>query len=121
MTVLGEVEQFLFDFYRISVFQDEVRHPIHEARAVLKSRAVAAVLCDIRMPGESGIDLLRALAVDFADVAVIMTTGIDDPQTAKVAIDIGAYGYVIKPFEINELLINLASALRRRDLRDHQL
>jgi putative two-component system response regulator len=88
-----------------------------EARRALDSdESVAAVLCDIRMPGRSGVDLLRDIAADFPDVAVVMMTGIDDPQVADTAFDIGAFGYVVKPFDTNELLINLSSALRRRDL-----
>lgn len=81
---------------------------------------VAAVLCDIRMPGRSGMDLLAELTADFPDLAVVMTTGSDDPHVAEVAFDFGAFGYLIKPFGANELLINLASALRRRDLESAQ-
>jgi putative two-component system response regulator len=87
------------------------------ARSVVRAEPdIAAVLCDIRMPAESGIDLVRDLTADFPDLAVVMTTGVDDPHIADVAFDVGAFGYVIKPFETNELLINLASALKRRDL-----
>ena len=77
---------------------------------------IAAVLCDITMPGESGLDLLASLAADFPDVAVVMTTGMDDPVTAERAYNIGAYGYLIKPFTVNEICITLASALRRSEL-----
>ena len=95
-----------------------------EARTALAdTQDVQAVLCDIQMPGESGIELLRDLTTDYRDVAVVMTTAVDDPQMADVAFEIGAFGYVVKPFDHNELLINLASALRRRGLelarRDH--
>jgi putative two-component system response regulator len=95
-----------------------------EARIALdKEPDVQAVLCDIHMPGRSGIELLRDMTADHPDVAVVMTTGLDDPQMADLAFEIGAFGYVVKPFDTNELLINLASALRRRDLelarRDH--
>ena len=78
------------------------------------------MLCDIRMPGESGIDLLTELTADFPDVAVVMTTGVDDPHIADVAFGIGAFGYMVKPFDTNELLISLASALHRRDLESAQ-
>ncbi len=77
---------------------------------------VAAVLCDLRMPGESGLDLVATLAADFSEVAVVMTTGVDDPPTAALAFEMGAYGYLIKPFTANEILITLAGALRRREL-----
>jgi putative two-component system response regulator len=81
---------------------------------------IAAVLCDIQMPTVSGIDLLPQLTKDYPDVAVVMTTVVDDPTVATLAFDLGAFGYVIKPFDDNELLVNLAGALRRRDLESAQ-
>jgi putative two-component system response regulator len=92
-----------------------------QARVVLDTEPdVAAVLCDISMPGKSGIELLRELSVDFPHLAVVMTTGVDDPRLADVAFEFGAFGYVIKPFDANELLINLAGALKRRELESAQ-
>jgi putative two-component system response regulator len=88
-----------------------------QARVVLDTEPdIAAALCDIKMPGRSGIDLLAELTEDFPDLAVVMTTGVDDPRIAEAALDVGAFGYVIKPFDTNELLISLASALKRREL-----
>ena len=43
-------------------------------------------------------------------------TGEDDADLAQTAIALGAYGYMIKPFKPNELAINVANALRRREL-----
>ena len=91
------------------------------ARGVLDvQHDVAVVLCDITMPGQSGIDLLVEMTADFPDVAVVMTTGLDDPRVAEAAFDRGAFGYVIKPWATNELLISLDSALRRRDHESSQ-
>jgi putative two-component system response regulator len=45
-----------------------------------------------------------------------MVTGMDDRKYADVAIELGAYGYVLKPFKPNELIINVGNALRRRTL-----
>ena len=57
-----------------------------EARVVLDADGdVAAVLCDIRMPGESGLKLLSDLTADFPDTAVVMTTGVDSTDTADAA------------------------------------
>lgn len=72
------------------------------------------VLCDIDMPGESGLALVSHLRERGGDVAVLMVTAYDDPAIAEVAMDDGAFGYIIKPFERNEILINVAGALRRR-------
>ena len=51
------------------------------ARAVLEAHAdeIDVVLCDIGMPGESGLDLLRSMTADHPGVALVMTTGITDP------------------------------------------
>ena len=90
------------------------------ARLILDTDAdVAVVLCDIMMPGSSGMELLAELPSRFPDLAVVMTTAVDDPLVAEEAFHLGAVGYMTKPFEANELLINLACALRRRDL-DHE-
>jgi putative two-component system response regulator len=57
-------------------------------------------------------------------VAVLMATGIDDPQLAQSVLELGAYGYLVKPFKRHEVQINVANALRRRRLeienRDHR-
>ncbi|MBW2028444.1 MAG: HD domain-containing protein [Deltaproteobacteria bacterium] len=45
-----------------------------------------------------------------------MVTALDDPAFAEAALEIGAYGYIIKPFKPNEVVINVANALRRRML-----
>jgi putative two-component system response regulator len=68
------------------------------------------------MPGESGMDLVRHILAQYPTTAVIMVTGLDSPVLANAALEMGAFGYVIKPFEANEVLINVANALRRRKL-----
>lgn len=87
-----------------------------EARQRMETGAYALVLCDVNMPGESGMDLIRHILTQYPTTAVIMITGLDSPVLANAALDMGAFGYVIKPFEANEVLINVANALRRRKL-----
>ena len=88
-----------------------------EAVALLKTcDAYEAALCDICMPGESGLDLARRVVADHPDIAIVMMTGQDDPKIATTAFEIGAFGYVTKPFTSNEILIALSGALRRREL-----
>jgi putative two-component system response regulator len=86
------------------------------ARRVLKETDVALVLSDVNMPGESGIDFTREVLAQYPDTAVVMVTGMDDRSYADAAIELGAYGYVLKPFKPNELIINVGNALRRRAL-----
>ncbi|HEX2045491.1 MAG TPA: HD domain-containing phosphohydrolase [Gaiellaceae bacterium] len=74
------------------------------------------VLCDVNLPGASGLDLVRHATAAHPDTAVVMVSGLDDPRIAENALTLGAYGYIIKPFTPNELLIGVANALRRRNL-----
>jgi putative two-component system response regulator len=80
------------------------------------SQEFSLVTCDVNMPGGSGLGLVRDLRSRHPDIAVLMVSGMDDPDTASVATELGAYGYVVKPFEANEILIASANALRRRHL-----
>ena len=94
------------------------------ARRVLEQTPAALVLSDVNMPGESGLDFTREVLAHFRDIAVVMVTGMDDRMYADAAIELGAYGYILKPFKPNELIINVGNALRRRTLemenRDHR-
>jgi len=86
------------------------------ALAAIEGVHPQAMLCDIRMPNMSGVELLpKALAAD-TDLAVIMLTAIDEPRTAIECLKLGAYDYLIKPVDLEELEVSLANALRRRQL-----
>jgi putative two-component system response regulator len=84
-------------------------------------RALAAgdlemMISDIRMPGRSGLELLDEARSEYPELAVIMLTAVDDRETAIRTLEAGAYGYVIKPFDRNELLISVVNAFERRRL-----
>jgi cyclic di-GMP phosphodiesterase len=86
------------------------------ARDLLASMPFDLALCDLNMPGESGLELIEYISAEHPETATIMVTGADDSKIAEKALELGTYGYVIKPFYNNELLINIANALRRRRL-----
>ena len=75
-----------------------------------------AMLSDIRMPSMTGVELVpKALAHD-SDLAIIMLTAIDEPRTAIECLKLGAYDYLIKPVDLDELEMSLQGALRQRQL-----
>lgn len=86
------------------------------ALGLAAAKEYGLVTCDVRMPGGSGLDLVRDLRESHPEIAVLMISAMDDPVIAAVAGDLGAYGYVVKPFEMNEILIAAANAVRRRHL-----
>jgi putative two-component system response regulator len=87
-----------------------------EARARLSEDRFSLLLVDVNMPGESGLDLIERALTETPDLAAIMVTGVDDPGLARRAIDLGAYGYIIKPFTHHEITIAIENAIRRRQL-----
>ena len=87
-----------------------------EARQRMEEQPFALILCDVNMPGESGMDLIRTILRERPHTATIMVTGLDSSVLANAALEMGAFGYIIKPFESNEVLIDVANALRRRRL-----
>jgi len=87
-----------------------------EARDCLKDESFQLILCDINMPGESGLDLVRHVFEEYEDTAAIMVTATDDPLVAEAVFGMGAYDYVTKPIQKNRILTSVANALRRREL-----
>jgi putative two-component system response regulator len=72
------------------------------------------LITDIVMPGMSGLDLLTFVKSRFSDVAVLMITAVDDRTTAAMSFELGAYGYILKPFAPQDVVLNVANALERR-------
>jgi response regulator RpfG family c-di-GMP phosphodiesterase len=71
---------------------------------------------DVRMPMVDGLEFLRrALTID-ADAAVIVLTGYGDVRTAVNSLNVGAYDFILKPVDPDELLITASRALERRQL-----
>ena len=88
-----------------------------EARVNLSEKEFDLVLSDMNMPpGESGLELIRYITKNHLDTATILITAEDDPELGQTAIDLGAFGYIIKPFNNNELIINVSNALVRSRL-----
>jgi putative two-component system response regulator len=89
---------------------------VPQALVALESEAVDLVLCDIQMPGASGLDLVRALQPRIPDTSVVMVSSTEDAETAIECLQQGAFGYVLKPFQPREILVQVNAALRRRML-----
>ncbi|HEY5286500.1 MAG TPA: HD domain-containing phosphohydrolase [Solirubrobacteraceae bacterium] len=85
-----------------------------DARELLSRDGYQLALLDVNMPGESGVGLLSHIRREHPDTAVVMVTGEDDPKLAMDAIELGAFGYMVKPVGAGELLINVANAMHRR-------
>jgi putative two-component system response regulator len=88
----------------------------HEARRALDETQPDLVLSDVRMPGESGVALLEHIRAEFPLLPVVMVSGVGEVDVAIAALELGAYGWVTKPFDANQVLIAAANALIRTRL-----
>ncbi len=86
-----------------------------EALAQLSTTDYDVVLSDIRMPGIDGLELLRRVRDWFPQTTVMIMTAYASVDTAVQALRSGAYDYIIKPIEIEELLNRLRHLFRHRE------
>jgi response regulator RpfG family c-di-GMP phosphodiesterase len=78
------------------------------------------MLCDVRMPGLSGVELVpRALSID-PELAIVMLTAVNDAPTAAEVLSAGAMDYLMKPIELTDLQQALERVLHRRGLSIEQ-
>lgn len=99
-------------------FLTEVGHECHcagsvaEAKTLLNSHRFDLLLTDLRIPGgESGLDLIRFAKANYPETGRVMITGYGSPEVSHEVIQIGVYGYVIKPITKNEVLITVNNTL----------
>jgi two-component system nitrogen regulation response regulator GlnG len=66
--------------------------------------SVDLVFLDIRMPGMDGIEVLKRIKAIDASVPVVMVTAVNDVQKASACVRAGAFNYIVKPFDIDQIL-----------------
>ena len=85
------------------------------ALEAFERQRIDAVLLDIRMPGMDGLEVLRRMKAIEPRVEVILLTGVEEVPTVVEGMKLGAFDYLTKPWEMDDLLSRLARAVRRRE------
>lgn len=111
--LVGEVVR---EWLRFDGYDCDCTLGVVEALALFKQKKYDLLISDIMMPNISGIELLRQVKELYPEMAVVMATAVDDRETASTALNLGADGYVVKPFHMNEFLINIANVLEKNRL-----
>jgi len=88
-----------------------------EAIKTLQKDIFDLVITDVKMPKQSGIDVLKAVKETASETLVIMITAFASTETAIEALKEGAYDYITKPFQIEEVKLIIRNALEKRHLR----
>src|SRR3954471_19002975 len=123
------IRELLEITFRKEGYRVEVAHNVDDAKRKLESQIFDIVISDVRMPGESGVDLLKLTKEIAPDCFFLLITGVPTVETAIAAINSGADRYVIKDHELvdqlrravqqeNEtLLLKNEAGYLRRELR----
>ncbi len=84
----------------------------------LEEAPVDIVVLDVKMQGMSGLDTLREIKKKHALLEVIMLTGHANMEVAIQGMDLGAFDYLMKPIEIDELMYKIQDACKRKRLNE---
>lgn len=109
-------EKFLGPHYDVTTASDG-----REALLLISTQPFDVVVSDIRMPGADGFEVLAAVKQIAPDTEVILMTAFASVQKAVEAIKVGAYDYIQKPFEPDDVSMSVARALERKHLREQAI
>jgi two-component system response regulator PilR (NtrC family) len=87
------------------------------AQTLLREADFDLIISDIKMPGVSGIELLRFVREHAPETMMIMITAFSTSEDAVEAMKLGAFDYITKPFRNDEIRLIVRNALERRALR----
>ncbi len=92
-----------------------------EALEILEHNEVDVVILDIRMPEMDGIDALKKIKTLHPITEVILLTGHGSTQTAVEGMKLGAFDYLVKPADLEEIKIKLENARKRKDEQEERI
>ena len=102
-------------------YEIDVAHDGHDALRKVESNTYDVMILDIMMPNLGGMEVLRRVKETHPDIDVIMITGLSQIDTAVQAMKLGAFDYISKPFEPDELKLVVQRARERRQLLQENL
>ena len=85
---------------------------VNDALDAIHSTGFDLIVCDFRMPGRTGLDLLAELHENGPQIPVLMVSAYADPRTEAAVVELGATGLLKKPFRRQDLLASIARAIQ---------
>ncbi len=107
----AQIRQLLKFYFESKGFETIMAQSGEEALEKLKSENPSMVLLDVTMPGMDGLLTLKKMKEINPQIGIVMATGLQDEAIAKKAADLGAYAYVMKPFDMKYLELVVTTRL----------
>ena len=102
-------------------FRVKLAHHGEAALQEMRKELPDLVLVDLKMPKMDGLELLREIKSRFPEVIVIIMTAYGTMESAIKAMKLGAYDYISKPFDIDQILLVINKALEKKRLREENI
>lgn len=103
------LRMLLNDRYEVFLAQD-----VDSGLQIVRAENIDVIITDLRMPGQTGVDLLRNVKQHFPEIEVIILTGYGQLDSAMHAVSYGAFAYMEKPFDNDTMLRQVQGAIDRR-------
>jgi putative two-component system response regulator len=106
------------DYLRLQGYNCASANAVDSALQILQTvEHVDCILSDIKMPGKTGLDLLREVKTYWPEMAVILFTGNAEIQTAVSSMQDGAYDFILKPIQLKQVIHSITNALEKKRLK----
>jgi len=117
----ASLRDFLSIVFEEEEWQVETAQSLGDARVAIQRIEPDVVLCDLMLPDGSGIDLVREVKAQTPSIAFVMITAHTSTRSAVEALKAGAFDYIAKPFDIEELKFIVRKAIERKQLEDENI
>ena len=111
-----QVREVLHEIFLSHGYKCELANDGREGLEIFRATRPPLTVTDVKMPVMDGLEFLKLARKFDADAAVIVLTGVGDVKTAIESLKVGAYDFIIKPVNVDELLIAAERAVERRQL-----
>lgn len=102
-------------------YRTDTAGSVDEAIKSLEKNSYRVIVTDLKMPGKTGMDLLRFCVDKYPEIPVIIITGHGSIRNAVQALQVGAFEYLSKPIQMDELLLVMEKAIGHRKLINENL
>ena len=110
------IRNTLKDILGYEQYQVDLAEDGNQGLELIRKNEYDIVLCDIKMPGMDGIEVLEKIQDESADIPVVMISGHGNIDTAVESIKKGAYDFIEKPLDLNRLLITIRNAMDKSNI-----